>query len=435
MIGWQVNRGWTQAADFFPASRFRDTYARADIVERVLDTLDEGEAVRLANAARPQKAEPAPLLEQLPPVLSILAPADGANVSGEVRIDYLLRSPSGLEVDAVEALIDGRPAAQARGLAPADQLRQCLVATHGNGRVEGALQGCRGSITVSLPPGRSEVGLVARAGARSSEIATVRLTRTVLASGDELLKPKLYALVIGVSDYVDESYRLGFAAKDARDFAAALANQQGGLYGEVTVKLLPDREASVTAIRDGFDWLAHAVTSRDIGIVYLAGHGLTDERDNFYFLAADSDAKRLRATALPRADIADALDALAGKALLFLDASHAGAVAGRRGDIDINKIIGDFSNTGRGIVTFAASTGRQVSMENAAWGNGAFTKAVIEGIGLPGIPPRALATGGKITASSLDLYVTERVKELTKGAQSPVMIRGAVPDFPLAVAR
>ena len=41
LIGWHLNRGWNQAADFFPASKFHDKYSRADIVERVLDTLDE----------------------------------------------------------------------------------------------------------------------------------------------------------------------------------------------------------------------------------------------------------------------------------------------------------------------------------------------------------------------------------------------------------
>jgi hypothetical protein len=55
LIGWHLNRGWNQAADFFPASKFRDKYSRDDIVERMLDTLDEAEAIRQANLARPQK--------------------------------------------------------------------------------------------------------------------------------------------------------------------------------------------------------------------------------------------------------------------------------------------------------------------------------------------------------------------------------------------
>ena len=64
LIGWHVNRGWEQPADFFPAARFRDTYARPDIVERVLDTMDEveGRAARQCRAAgqEPRRRAPSP---------------------------------------------------------------------------------------------------------------------------------------------------------------------------------------------------------------------------------------------------------------------------------------------------------------------------------------------------------------------------------------
>jgi hypothetical protein len=39
-----------------------------------------------------------------------------------------------------------------------------------------------------------------------------------------------------------------------------------------------------------------------------------------------------------------------------------------------------------------------------------------------------------ITTAALDLWVSERVKELTRGSQHPVMIRPTtVPDFPMFV--
>jgi len=446
LIGWHVNRGWEQPADFFPAARFRDTYARPDIVERVLDTMDEAEAVRLANAARPGKTEPAPAItKQLPPVINILSPATGSSVSGEsTRLEFVVRSPSGLPVDAIEALVDGRPAGAQRGFERADDtaspLKRCLTETKGMGQAEGGLQGCRGSIEVRLPPGSSEVGLFARSGTQSGDVVKIRLTRSAAASADELLKPKLYALVVGISTYANPDYNLSYAAKDAQDFAAALINQKGGLYSEVTLRTLPDGAASANAIRDGLDWLTKQVTSRDVGVVYLAGHGMLDERERFYFLAADSDVARLRATAVPREDIQDALSALPGKALLFLDACHSAAVAGTsktRGVTDINGVVNEFSRTERGVVVFTASTGRQTSQENSAWGNGAFTKAVIEGLGAPGQKAKADLRGdGKITTSGLDYYVSERVKTLTGGSQSPVMIRpSTVPDFPIAFSR
>jgi Caspase domain/WD domain, G-beta repeat len=441
LIGWHLNRGWSQAADFFPASKFRDKYSRADIVERVLDTLDEGEAIKQADLARPQQraaTAQAPIIENLPPVLSILSPADDAHVdTANLTVDYLIRSPSGTPIDSVEAVINGAPAGN-RASGDDSAVKKCIKDTHGLGRITGALQGCRGSLTLALPPGVTEIGVFARTGGKSSDIAEVRVTRAGPPTlAETVTKPKLYALIAGISNYADPAYKLEFASKDAHDFAGSLANQNGALYAEVNIKLLADKDATAAAIKDGLDWLTHQVTEHDVGIVYLAGHGIVDERNRFYFLAADSDSQRLRATAVAKDDISDALDGLAGKALLFLDACHSGSMvsAGRRSTFDNNDVVNEFLHSERGVVVFAASTGRQVSVEDPAWGNGAFTKALVEGLGAPGVPALAKIAGDDtITPALLDAYIARRVKTLTGGKQSPVM-NSTAPDFPLALVK
>ena len=47
-----------QEADFFSASQFRAEYNRPDIVRLVLQTKDEAEAVRRANAVAKRAAQP-----------------------------------------------------------------------------------------------------------------------------------------------------------------------------------------------------------------------------------------------------------------------------------------------------------------------------------------------------------------------------------------
>jgi uncharacterized caspase-like protein len=85
-----------------------------------------------------------------------------------------------------------------------------------------------------------------------------------------------------------------------------------------------------------------------------------------------------------------------------------------------------------GAVVFASSTGRQYSFEDPNWGNGAFTKAVVEGV-----EGKADYAGkGRITINMLDLYISERVKELTKGKQTPATAKPkTIPDFPLALKK
>jgi uncharacterized caspase-like protein len=243
-------------------------------------------------------------------------------------------------------------------------------------------------------------------------------------------------LGIGVSDYAEASLKLDLPAKDAGDFIAALKAQEGGLYREVVTRPLTDREATRGNILDGFEWLEKQVTSRDVGVVFMAGHGAIDEVGRFWFLPSDASPTKLRASAVSKEEIRSTLGRLAGKAILFLDACHAAGVSTgekTRGDVDVNGLINEIASSENGVVVFGASQGRELSLENPAWGNGAFTKAVVEGIR---DGKAALLNKKAITLSELDAYITDRVKELTDGRQHPVMQKpGTIANFPIAVAK
>jgi uncharacterized caspase-like protein len=94
-------------------------------------------------------------------------------------------------------------------------------------------------------------------------------------------------------------------------------------------------------------------------------------------------------------------------------------------------MINELASAENGSVVFSAATGRQSSLEAEKWKNGAFTKAVIEGLGGAADARKS----GRVTHKSLDYYVSERVRQLTNGEQSPVTLSDGVPDFPLAAIR
>jgi hypothetical protein len=101
---------------------------------------------------------------------------------------------------------------------------------------------------------------------------------------------------------------------------------------------------------------------------------------------------------------------------------------------DMNKFVNDFSTAGSGMVVFAASTGTELAKEDEKWDrHGAFAKAVIDAIGEG---KASIDQSGRITTDMLDLYVEDRVKDMTGGLQHPVMNRPVlVPDFPIAIAQ
>jgi uncharacterized caspase-like protein len=247
------------------------------------------------------------------------------------------------------------------------------------------------------------------------------------------IKPKLYVLAIGVSQYENKDLVLQYASKDAKDFAASFLLQKGGLYRDVVVKVLTDEKATRDEIIDGFDWISKETTSKDVALVFLAGHGINDSGGVYYFLPVNANLERLRRTAVPFTEMKNTVASLAGKTILFIDTCHAGNVMGARALApDITGVVNELASAENGAVVFASSTGKQYSFEDANWGNGAFTKAAVEGIG-----GKADYTGkGRITINMLDLYISERVKELTKGKQTPATAKPqTIPDFPLVLKR
>ncbi len=420
LIGWNINRSESMAPDFFPASRLRNTYYRPDIVQKVLTTLDPVEAVKTANveAGRvdEQPASGELTLAILPPVVELAM--DGNEIktgTSPVQVSYRVRSPSGEPIEGIDVLINGRPLEGRSAIAIPDEDE---VTT----------------LDIPVPAQDAEIGLIARTKTGASEVKIVK----VLWDGTfvEMLKPKLYAVVVGVSDYANPDYKLKYAAQDASSFAEALKRQEGGIYGKVDVRLLTDANATRDDIVEALEWLEGEVTSRDVGMVFLAGHGVTDNKQRFYYLPVNGDMDKLRSSAVSRDDLLATVSGLAGKAMMFIDACHSAASTRgeqtRGGTADITQVVNELSSAENGVVMFASSTGRQLSIESDQWKHGAFTEALIEGLA----GGADYVKDGKLTISELDLWLSDRVKQLTDKRQSPVVRKpDTIPDFPIALVR
>ena len=108
LIGWHLNRGKDQAADFFPASRFRADKYRPNVIALILETLDEDQALTRTDEADGRPRIKMSIQDNLPPVLTIVSPDNGVHVSrSRVTIRYQVRSED--PVTEVRTLLDGRP--------------------------------------------------------------------------------------------------------------------------------------------------------------------------------------------------------------------------------------------------------------------------------------------------------------------------------------
>ena len=406
LIGWHLNQGNDKAASFYPIMQFRNTFYRPDVIGNVL--FSEKTDRQLAFANLPQELQqdveiPTNITEALPPDLSIISPRPESEITTQmVTIEYDVRLHGDDDmVRSVKILVDGRPV-------------QLLTATNRGVNV----------VTVEIPARDCEVTLIASNSFGPSVPVSISL-RWGGASAQEAYKPKLYILAIGVSEYDNRDLRLHFAAKDASDFVNALLPQKGALYEDVIVKLLTDENADRENIIDGLNWLQNETTSRDIAMMFFAGHGINDRAGNFFYLPVNADMENIHATCVSYADIQRTVSAVAGRIIVYVDACHSGNVMG-----GIVGMVNRLTDAENGAVVFTSSTGLQYSLEDAAWNNGAFTKALVEGL----LGNADLFNTKSISFKTLDAYISQRVNALTNGRQSPTtIIPHSIPDFQIAM--
>ena len=421
LIGWHLNASYDRDAQFYPVGRFRKYYYRPELIRAVFETGDF--AVALRGTERKDrdgdKAAP-PVARVLPPRVELLSGADVLADDAQVRARFAVFSPTDAPVEEIKLRVDGRLARSLRG---AD-----IPSAHNAGGIE--LQ-----VPLSLPPAEaSTVAIIARNRNGTSEPAAFRVRQHRSGTGSGARYRHMYVFAAGVSAYprLSEDLQLKFPAKDATDFVDAIKAQSAGLADQVVTRVLTDARASRRDILDALAWIRDSVGPSDIGVVFLAGHGFMMQ-NRYYFAGSDldlaSEANGIR-TAVPGSAIQETLANLRGRGAFFLDTCHSGfALSELKIKTDLTGALNDMGDE-RAVVILTGSAGRQTAAEADEWNNGAFTKAIVEG--LKG--KADYAGSGLITPPLLHTYVSGRVRSMTAGQQTPKMV-GAVFDEPIAIIR
>ncbi len=434
LVGWLVTRPGGERADFHGASRFRGRFLRPDVIDEVLVQGDVPRAVAQANAQRRAQAQATnddellaavdtrqqdvAATQTLPAALTLASPAP-VTVSGDrVDLEVAVYAPADAQGGRLQARVDGRPV----------ELEVKRLETRPGGEVLAQV-----SVQLVASAGKVTITSEGRHGHSMPLTLDVRSTAPALA---EARRGALVVLAIGVSRYANPVINLLQASKDARDFAASMRKQEGLLYDRVHTRVLTDEQATRAAVLDALLWLQRTPGRDDTAVLFVAGHGVVDATDTYYFLPHDMRETRLSRTAVTEAHLRDTLAGIRGRALFFVDtcfASRALGDLGRAGSLDrreTTRMASGLAQSELGVIVFAGSAPKQESLETTAWGNGAFTKSLLEGLSGLADPARK----GFVTHMGLDGYVTEAVKALTQGKQTPITaVPHGISDF--AVAR
>lgn len=362
---------------------------------------------------------------------------------------------------------------------PLDRLRVYVNNVPVNGR-DGELlrdqktQSLEKTIPIQLAAGRNkiQVSVLNSAGAESL-YANAEVNCTA-----ERPKPKLFAVALGVSQYDRPEWCLKYAAKDATDLIGKLKEKAGSSYSEVKPLLLTDKEVTKESAAKIKEFLS-AATIDDTVVIFMAGHGLLDDKYDYYFGTTDIDPAKPSERGMPYEAIDTILAEVPSlKKALLMDTCHAGeldddekkelaasdgkgapvgpdsplagkvamrsigtrgmqvkAIEGAKGKSDWYEKLQDMFvdlRRGSGATVISSSQGAEYAFESSEQSNGLFTYALMEALDGKATPNN----DGQITISSVGDYVKKRVQDLTKGKQNP-NLRGVnlEEDFVLGTAK
>ena len=209
-----------------------------------------------------------------------------------------------------------------------------------------------------------------------------------------------YALVVGIGKFKDPTIpRLQFAAKDAKDVAALLADPQHGNFAPANITLLTDEQATRGAILNAMQQLFLQAREEDLVVTYVSSHGSPAEQERGlggigYIVTYDANVKNLWIDGLEYKDFAKKAEMIkARRKVTFLDTCFSGE-ASKRGEkalaiegMGVGDATAKMFLSGEGTFVITSSRENERSWESDRIQNSYFTYYLIEAMKRAKEPP------------------------------------------------
>jgi hypothetical protein len=260
------------------------------------------------------------------------------------------------------------------------------------------------------------------------------------------VKPKendiqLYLFVVGVNTYKNPKYTLNYANADALAFTQAITAGSQGLFGKINTTALNDADATKDGMKAAFEKIKATANPQDLFIFYYAGHGVINDKKEFYLVPYDvtqmyGNDGALAQKGFSATDLQQmSKDIKAQKQLFILDACQSAgaleAVSAARGAAE-EKAISQLARA-TGTQWLTASGSEQFASEFSQLGHGSFTYCLLEAFKGDANP-----TDKKLTVRQLDAYLQTKVPEITKkykGTEQYPQSFSFGNDFPIIIIK
>jgi hypothetical protein len=413
MVGWHLNKGWDQAAEFVTAARLKKHLYRPDIVKRAFELADADAAVREAGLFGFKLAD---LASHTPPEFRIVDPGNKTHADNSPVAVRLELGASDDPVTGFDLKVNGR------------QVTPRNVRDLPNPTKDAEL------LTINVPMEKGENHI--QVTAHNSVGETVQdLVIYLDRQGVLDKKGRLFILAVGVDKYYhlpptcgmfrSQSCDLHYAAADARLMVDTLTKKAGPLHTEVISRLLvtngdtPPTKANIEnallAFRDA--------RQEDTVILFIASHGVNEGDRNYLMIPEDAERTAagywLPSSVVKWTDLQQPLQDAPGRKIMFVDTCHSSGAYS-------SKLVKDAAD--QNIVVFSATDKDTEAQETSTLGHGVFTYALSEGIN----GGADFLKEGNVSVLALGKYVAHEVKRMTNGEQNPIFTASGVMDFAMA---
>ena len=185
---------------------------------------------------------------------------------------------------------------------------------------------------------------------------------------------------------------LQYTGKDARDFAAAFTNQDNRLFEKIFVRTLSnENETDQTSVMRAMKDLQikyesdveDKISDNDLLMIFISSHGKKDGKSFKILTSGYSPLYAEFSTIDYEKNIIQYLSNINCKKMVLIDACNSGsayAMLGSKAGVDdgMSKALHTIITTNPGVSTITSCQKYELSYEDEAWQNGAFTEAILE---------------------------------------------------------
>ena len=333
-----------------------------------------------------------------PPIVSILTPPQ-ISQKRDVEITTQICDGGG-GIQSATLYLRGMP------IAIEEATRGLAIKEKGKKEDKG---GCyRYSRVVSLTDGENHLVLVANNYFGKESVPDKAVIAYV---SEKKKKPNLHIATIAITKYADRRFVLKYPVDDAKAISQAFAKAGYGIFDSISTYSLFDEQATKESIEYFFTHLKNKISSDDVFILFMAGHGMFSSKNSeYYFMPQDIKGNDILGTALGTEELMKLLENVnAAQTLILLDTCQSGGFDGIIRELQqVNAAQLNFVHR-LGRASLMASSKEQVAFEGVR-GHGAFTSIILDALN-----GGADYTGDMlISVDELSVYVGKHLPELTE---------------------